>query len=53
MQVKYGVCPLDLEFHTSIFLAGALLAFDQSKPLIMLIQVEDLPKDIMLFRGQI
>lgn len=53
VEVKYGVCPLDLEFHTSIFLAGALLAFDQSKPLVMLIQVEDLPEEVMVFRGQI
>lgn len=48
-QVNYGVCPLQLEYHTSIFLAGTILSLGQTRPLLFLIQVEDLEADIMLY----
>lgn len=50
-DVHYGVCPLQLEYHTSIFLAGALLSFWQDRPMLFLIQVEDLAEDVMVFKG--
>lgn len=52
-DLRYGVCPGVLEFHTSLFLASALLAFDQHKPIIFLVQVEELPVDAMVYTGQI
>ena len=52
-DLRYGVCPGVLEFHTSLFLASALLAFDQHKPIIFLVQVEELPHDAMVYTGQI
>ena len=52
-EFRYAVCPWELEFHTTIFLASILLAFDQEKPLILLIQVDDLPESAMLYTGNI
>ena len=52
-DVHYGVCPLQLEYHTSIFLAGALLSFWQDRPMLFLIQVEDLAEDVMVFKGEV
>lgn len=52
-KVKFWVCPLQLEFHASIFLTGALLAFDQNKPIIFLIQVPDLPESALNYQGEI
>lgn len=46
---SYGVCPLQLEYHTSIFLAGMLLAFGQERAINFLIQVEELEEDIMIY----
>lgn len=52
-EIHYGVCPLQLEYHTSIFLAGALLSFGQNRPMLFLIQVEELTEDVMIFDGEI
>lgn len=52
-EFHYAVCPRNLQFHTTIFLASILLAFDQQKPLIFLVQVDDLPKAAMLYTGQV
>lgn len=52
-EIHHGVCPLQLEYHTSIFLAGTLLAFWQERPMIFLVQVEDLPEDLMVYTGEI
>ena len=45
----YAVCPRTIEFHTSIFLSSALLCLNQKKPLIILVQVDNLEKDAMLY----
>lgn len=52
-EIHYGVCPLQLEYHTSIFLAGALLSFGQNRPMLFLVQVEELEEDVMIFDGEI
>lgn len=52
-EFHYAVCPRNLQFHTTIFLASILLAFDQQKPLIFLVQVDDLPESAMLYTGQV
>jgi hypothetical protein len=44
---------LQLEYHTSIFLAGALLSFGQNRPMLFLVQVEELEEDVMIFDGEI
>lgn len=49
----YAVCPSTLEFHTSIFLSSALLCLDQEKPLIILIQVDELDENAMIFSWKI
>ena len=53
IPLKYAVCPWNLEFHTSIFLASILLALDQEKPLIFLIQCENLESDCLYYQGKI
>lgn len=53
IPLKYAVCPWHLEFHTSIFLASILLALDQGKPLIFLIQCEELESDCLCYQGTI
>lgn len=50
---KYAVCPWQLEFHTTIFLTSALLSLDQSKPLLILIQVEDAEAECLEYIGSI
>lgn len=50
---RYSLCPFHLELHTTIFLAGSLLMLDQQKPVLALIQIDELPADMMLYTGQI
>jgi hypothetical protein len=45
----YAVCPWTIEFHTSIFLSSALLCLNQNKPLIILVQVDELEKSAMIY----
>lgn len=52
-ELRYAVCPPTLEFHTTIFLASALLALNQNKPIICLIQVDELPEPTMVYTGKI
>lgn len=52
-EFHYAVCPRNLEFHTTIFLANILLTFNQENPLILLVQVDDLPESAMLYTGEI
>lgn len=49
----YAVCPRTLEFHTPIFLSSILLSFDQEKPLVILVQVDDLPESSMIFTWKV
>ena len=49
----YAVCPRTLEFHTTIFLSSILLSFDQEKPLVILVQVDDLPESSMIFTWKV
>lgn len=49
----YAICPWTLEFHTTIFLSSILLALDQKKPLIVLIQTEELPENALLYTWKI
>ena len=45
----YAVCPWTLEFHTTIFLSSILLSLNQEKPLVILIQSEELPENAMVY----
>lgn len=52
-EFHYAVCPWNLEFHTTIFLSSILLSLDQHQPLILLIQVDELPESAMRYTGEI
>lgn len=52
-DLKFWVCPRSLEFHATIFLTGALLAFDQHKPIIFMIQVPELSAPALLYQWEI
>ncbi len=52
-EFRYAVCPWNLEFHTTIFLSSILLSLNQHQPLILMIQVDDLPTAAMRYTGEI
>lgn len=52
-EFHYAVCPRTLEFHTTIFLSSILLSFDQEKPLAILVQVDDLPENSMIYTWKV
>ena len=53
VDFHYAVCPRILEFHTTIFLSSALLALNQEKSLVILIQVQNLPDSAMFYTWKI
>lgn len=52
-SVTYALCPATMQFHTMLFLTASLLTMDQDQPLLVMVQVDDLPEAIMRYSGEI